>query len=1047
MDYMHDPYPLPSPGSIAASGSGSLGGVGAANARKRKMSPVADLLETRRLRRSHEACARCRSKKIKCDSKHPRCSACQQAGTQCHQEDRHRQTLTPRGHQEQIEAQLSVCEAMLKRVVPGFAVEYLYDYAKHQGIPQDTLSLLTEAGVPHIPAPGLHAALASQAAASAANGAPASTRPHLAPLQTAMDLSSPTHPHAPPQSARVDPESSPFAPASAQAIKLHPTLVHYNNGAGPSAPQHPDSPGTIHSISTPHSVTTPHTAAAATPSSYAGPDQPGSHAWSESPHPRRKPAPSDIKGQDPKNNDLSNPKTMVESFDLTIPAGWFDSAESSHASDREDTSISVEAMQRAPRRPDIWQEVKVHHNYTSPSIGSPSFIYLPKDRAAVRQVVNAYFKHLNFHRPVFTKRDFDEKLEHLYSGASLHDPGFMCSVYLILALGSLCELNHELFRQTKAALLTRDETRTVIDKSYRHDWIRVDEFFDRALSIKPDLRVTISSLQAMILLQWYLYIERHGRSLWRLVGNMVRLAIELGLHHDPYLQPDTFTPEECKLRVRLWCTIMIHDRGTSILFGRPLAIAPADTTTPQPKHNSNGEQDFSDHFFYSFPIMEMQADIICSLYTPRPSAPEAKMRQAIRILKRMEQFRNDELPAEYAHYFSGTERWTEQQKRSVVENVTADHGLTLLKFWIAKILLLRVLFKSRDLSFNYRSLALRDAVITAHNIIVIHCSLVRFPDAAFFVSPLPLHISAMIIIYGVMCESYVQDKQRALDDVWLALSMLPHLRWRWERKDMQGMHPIISKIAEKVFKMDFTQIKNESSPGVLVPEVPTSEYDAAEPRPQSALRQKMGKWSANSSPAPQLAIQGPASPTMVVPAGPSNTGMMNTPLVRPTPQLAAGMQHAWPEPQIGLFYPFDQENPANLQRWAPGPVASVSAQDIAAAAAMPPPASPTAYRTIGAVGCQPAQQSYVYEENDKTPPPEMNNIEDLLEMIETRGVDAVLEPNFTAMGQPHFLPHQQPPHAHMHHAPHAPHQLHPNHTAPTPQHHHQVYTSLPPRWQ
>ena len=39
------------------------------------------------------------------------------------------------------------------------------------------------------------------------------------------------------------------------------------------------------------------------------------------------------------------------------------------------------------------------------------------------------------------------------------------------------------------------------------DWPSQEEFFDRALAVKPDLRVTLSSLQALILLHWYLYTE------------------------------------------------------------------------------------------------------------------------------------------------------------------------------------------------------------------------------------------------------------------------------------------------------------------------------------------------------------------------------------------------------------------------------------------------------------------------------------------------------------------------------------------------------------
>ncbi|KAI9066113.1 hypothetical protein FKP32DRAFT_1589993 [Trametes sanguinea] len=39
------------------------------------------------------------------------------------------------------------------------------------------------------------------------------------------------------------------------------------------------------------------------------------------------------------------------------------------------------------------------------------------------------------------------------------------------------------------------------------DWPEHEEFFQFALAVKPDLRVTVSSLQALILLHWYLYTE------------------------------------------------------------------------------------------------------------------------------------------------------------------------------------------------------------------------------------------------------------------------------------------------------------------------------------------------------------------------------------------------------------------------------------------------------------------------------------------------------------------------------------------------------------
>ena len=73
------------------------------------------------------------------------------------------------------------------------------------------------------------------------------------------------------------------------------------------------------------------------------------------------------------------------------------------------------------------------------SLNNPptTYIWLPRDRRTVDQVVSIYFEKLNYHRPVFTRTDFDAALQQLYSGSMQHDPGLLCSVYLIFALGSM----------------------------------------------------------------------------------------------------------------------------------------------------------------------------------------------------------------------------------------------------------------------------------------------------------------------------------------------------------------------------------------------------------------------------------------------------------------------------------------------------------------------------------------------------------------------------------------------------------------------------------
>lgn len=407
---------------------------------------------------------------------------------------------------------------------------------------------------------------------------------------------------------------------------------------------------------------------------------------------------------------LNNVSTGPEvEDDLAVGSGGLISGR-----DRDVTELSP------PRDPKLWTRFEMHHSNYRESRSVP--VWLPKDRQRSMHIVQVYFRALNCHRPVLLKDTFCETFEKLYNNQQVpYDPGYVCSLYLVLALGTMSELN-------KTVSAEVNNPYDSMPRKVLPGWIEHEEFFDRALAVKPDLRMTISSLQALILLHWYLYTEvrlamfdiynfiiitdiplqkRQQRSLWRLVGSLVRVAIELGLHHDPFQQGQTFTENESQLRIRLWTIVMIHDRGTSILLGRPLAISPADSSTPHPSRPRRDFEEFSEHFFLSAPVAEIQADIVNALYSPTRHTSESIMRNATRIIKSMVEFRSG-LPDNYKYFFSGTENWSIQQKQDLVDKMTDDQGLTLLKIGIARILLLRAIFSSEILTIQQRRKALQD---------------------------------------------------------------------------------------------------------------------------------------------------------------------------------------------------------------------------------------------------------------------------------------------------------------------------------------------------
>ena len=163
---------------------------------------------------------------------------------------------------------------------------------------------------------------------------------------------------------------------------------------------------------------------------------------------------------------------------------------------------------------------------------------------------------------------------------------------------------------------------------------------------------------------------------------------------------------------------MIHDRGTSILLGRPLGISPPDSNTPRPQRTKNAQgYEFSEHFLLSAPVAEIQADIVNSLYSPTRQGQEAIMRNTTRIIKSMVEFRK-QLPEAYKYYFGGTENWSMDDRVKLVEQITEDQGLTLLKIGIARILLLRALFSSSELTYSQRRRALADGESTSKRLLI-----------------------------------------------------------------------------------------------------------------------------------------------------------------------------------------------------------------------------------------------------------------------------------------------------------------------------------------
>lgn len=150
----------------------------------------------------------------------------------------------------------------------------------------------------------------------------------------------------------------------------------------------------------------------------------------------------------------------------------------------------------------------------------------------------------------------------------------------------------------------------------------------------------------------------------------------------------------------------------------------------------------------------------------------------------------------------------------------------------------------------------------------------------------------MVILYGHMSHCDRIPHQVALEDVWMALDVLPSIRWRWERKDLNGGHPLIARLAEKILAVNLHQVGPPSHP-VLLSE-PDWEQDAA--KMASISTPKLGHSPRSVGSAPGSGSSGGSA---------YNNGFNG----QGTPKVGYNQQppgHLADVP-TGLFYPFFPE--------------------------------------------------------------------------------------------------------------------------------------------
>jgi hypothetical protein len=265
--------------------------------------------------------------------------------------------------------------------------------------------------------------------------------------------------------------------------------------------------------------------------------------------------------------------------------------------------------------------------------------------------------------------------------------------------------------------------------------------------------------------------------------------MDLGLHLDTFLEDvDDLTPserDERDLRICLWSTVILLDRSTSLLFGRPLVIATGNVDIRQISMRRETAL-CSPNFLPSILIAGIQADIVEAFYSWDTGVQSAEqiLTNTSRILQSIGTV-TEQLPT-IRRCLNPVSSAVDQE---LLQQVPCSEAILFLQSEICRVLLLRLIVVSEKAPRVYQERALENgtlhslilfnqtdfgiiATIASHNIIAIHVHFQSSPGFGLFMSYNFVTSAAMTIMWAYQSRISGLPSKTTQDDVSRSLVVL-----------------------------------------------------------------------------------------------------------------------------------------------------------------------------------------------------------------------------------------------------------------------------------
>ncbi|EGO59876.1 hypothetical protein NEUTE1DRAFT_121582 [Neurospora tetrasperma FGSC 2508] len=202
-------------------------------------------------------------------------------------------------------------------------------------------------------------------------------------------------------------------------------------------------------------------------------------------------------------------------------------------------------------------------NYWTCNGGLPEVIDVLPAKMQVDLVLDRYFECVDPVYPMIHRQTFFADYEHFWT-MSLEekhkcDSAFIALVFVMLALGTQ-------FVESKLSERERQQTAEFY-ASAANQALRVGSYMSMA---------SITSIQAMVLMTYFLINDNHASDGWAFGGILMRQAYAMGLHRDPNIVVPTAPLFIKQQRRKVWQAVLLQDTFLTVLLSLPPSATHTD---------------------------------------------------------------------------------------------------------------------------------------------------------------------------------------------------------------------------------------------------------------------------------------------------------------------------------------------------------------------------------------------------------------------------------------------------------------------------------------